>query len=177
MRNNRAQGVEGVVDALTQQHEQIRMVFFHVMGAQGQARRHAFLVARQLLALHEVVEEEIVHPVASSSLVSGAAIVADRLKEEERALVMISELEQFDVDAYEFVTRFRTLQLAVTAHAKAEEAAELDRLAQRTRPDEAAELLARFRIAQQVDATRLSGSYAAMMGEVRDQLGLLDRAR
>ena len=92
MFNNRAQGVEGVVEALKSQHEQIKTVFFHVMGAQGQARQQAFLVARQLLALHEVVEEEIVHPAARASLVSGPSIVADRHKEEERALVMISEL-------------------------------------------------------------------------------------
>ena len=127
------------------------------MGAQGQARQQAFLVARQLLALHEVVEEEIVHPAARASLVSGPSIVADRHKEEERALVMISELEQFDVDSHEFTTRFRTLQLAVTAHAEAEEAAEFSTLAQRTGPDDAADLLARFRMAQQIDATRPVG--------------------
>ena len=177
MRNNRSQGVEGVVDAIKSQHQQIRMVFFTVMGAEGDARREAFLAARQLLALHEVVEEEIVHPAASKALVSGAAIVADRHKEEERALVMISELEQFDVDSNEFVTRFRTLQLAVTAHAEAEEAAELATLARQTGPDDAAELLARFRMAQQLDPTQLSGSFHAMMDEVRDQLDLLERAR
>jgi hypothetical protein len=176
MFNNRARGVEGVVEALKSQHEQIRTVFFHVMGAQGQDRQRAFLVARQLLALHEVIEEEIVHPAARVALVSGPSIVADRHKEEERALVMISELEQFDVDSHEFTTRFRTLQLAVTAHAEAEEAAELSTLAQRTGADDAADLLARFRMAQQVDATRLSGSFHAMMDEVRDQLELLERA-
>ena len=73
---------------------------------------------------------------------------------------MISELEQFDVDSHEFTPRFRTLQLAVTAHAEAEEAAEFSALAQRTGPDDAAaDLLARFRMAQQIDATRLSGSF------------------
>ena len=89
---------------------------------------------------------------------------------------MISELEQFDVDSHEFTTRFRTLQLAVTAHAEAEEAAEFSTLARRTGTDDAADLLARFRMAQQIDATRLSGSFHAMMDEVRDQLELLERA-
>src|SRR3954466_1975586 len=99
MFNNRSRGVEGVVEALKSQHEQIRTVFFHVMGAQGTERQQAFLVARQLLALHEVIEEEIIHPAPRAPPPSGPPIAADRQKEEERALVMISELEQFDVDS------------------------------------------------------------------------------
>ena len=134
MRDNRHQGVEGVVEALKAQHQQIRTAMFAVMGAEGEARQRAFLAVRQLLALHEVVEEEVVHPVAGTSLVSGLAIVADRLKEEERVLVMISELEQFEVDAHEFTPRFRALQLAVTAHAEAEEEAELGALPHRVGP-------------------------------------------
>jgi len=177
MRDNRHQGVEGVVEALKEQHQQIRTAMFAVMGAEGEARQRAFLAVRQLLALHEVVEEEVVHPVAGASLVSGQAIIADRLKEEDQVLVMISELEQFEVDAHEFAPRFRALQLAVTAHAEAEEEAELGALPHRVGREAAAELLSRFRMAQQVDATGLTGSFAAMMGEVRDELGVLERAR
>jgi len=178
MRDNRHQGVEGVVDALKAQHQQIRTAMFAVLGAEGEARQRAFLAVRQLLALHEVVEEEVVHPVAGASLISGQAIVADRLKEEDQVLVMISELEQFEVDAHEFAPRFRALQLAVTAHAEAEEEAELGALPHRVVGREAAaELTSRFGMAQQVDAAGLTGSFAAMMGEVRDELGALDRAR
>ena len=177
MRDNRHQGVEGVVEALKAQHQQIRTAMFAVMGAEGEARQRAFLAVRQLLALHEVVEEEVVHPVAGTSLISGLAIVADRLKAEDLVLVMISELEQFEVDAHEFAPRFRALQLAVTAHAEAEEEAELGALPHRVGREAAAELLSRFGMAQQVDPTGLTGSFAARMGEVRDELGALDRAR
>src|SRR3954466_1725767 len=97
MFNNRSRGVEGVVEALKSQHEQIRTVFFHVMGAQGTERQQAFLVARQLLALHEAIEEEIIPRPPRAPLASAPPIGADRHKEEGRALVMISELEEFDV--------------------------------------------------------------------------------
>ena len=51
-----------VVDFLTAQHEQIKSLFVKTLSASGESRENAFVDLRRLLAVHETVEEEIVHP-------------------------------------------------------------------------------------------------------------------
>ena len=51
-----------VVDLLTHQHGQIDMLFQRVLRNEGDARHAAFEELARLVAVHEVVEEAVVHP-------------------------------------------------------------------------------------------------------------------
>ena len=48
----------------------------------GKSREKAFIDLRRLLAVHETVEEEIIHPRAKRKIANGAAVVKQRLSEE-----------------------------------------------------------------------------------------------
>lgn len=56
-----------VVDLLSGQHEQIRSLFAKTLATSGEAREKAFIDLRRMLAVHEMVEEEIVHPRSRAS--------------------------------------------------------------------------------------------------------------
>ena len=119
------------------------------------------------------------HPVAVRypPLVSGLAIVADRLKEEDGVLVMISELEQFEVDAHGSPRGSGPSSWPSPRTPRPRRRPSWAPSPHRVGREAAAELLSRFGMVEQVDPTGLTGSFAAMMGEVRDELGALDRAR
>ena len=57
-----------VLDFLTGQHEQIKSLFSKTLDNAGPDREQAFMELRRLLAVHEAVEEEIVHPRAKRKL-------------------------------------------------------------------------------------------------------------
>lgn len=60
-----------VVDLLISQHMEIRDLFAKVESVTGEARRGAFERLVRLLAVHETVEEQIVHPLTRAA-VTGA---------------------------------------------------------------------------------------------------------
>jgi hypothetical protein len=112
---------EDVVSFLKEQHEQIKMGFTQVNIATGDQRKHAFYALRRLLAVHETAEEQIIHPAAREALPNGDRLIELRLKEENEAKNVLSQLEEVDVDSARFDTLFSTLQSLVLSHAEAEE--------------------------------------------------------
>ena len=83
-----------VVDFLVGQHQQIKSLFAQTLSSSGKQRENAFLELRRLLAVHETVEEEIVHPRAKRKLSNGQKVVGARLEEEHEAKTVLAELEK-----------------------------------------------------------------------------------
>src|ERR1700757_3949015 len=117
-----------VVDFLTGQHEQIKSLFAKTLSASGEVREKAFVDLRRLLAVHETVEEEIVHPRAKRKIANGEALVGDRLQEEHEAKTVLQKLEKIDVDSEGFTRLLTELRDAVLDHANHEENDEFARL-------------------------------------------------
>ena len=91
-----------VIDFFTAQHEQIKSLFATTLAASGEAREEAFVGLRRLLAVHETVEEEIIHPRAKRKIAGADAVVDERLHEEHEAKTVLQRLEKLDVDSQEF---------------------------------------------------------------------------
>lgn len=72
---------QDVIELLGSQHKLISALFHKVETTRGQARRSAFERLVRVLAVHETVEEEVVHP-ALRRLAGGEPIVEARLREE-----------------------------------------------------------------------------------------------
>ncbi len=85
MAQSAIQSPTDVVDFLVSQHQQIKGLFDQTLSASGKTRERSFVQLRQLLAVHETVEEEIVHPRATRKIANGGAVVDERLHEGHEA--------------------------------------------------------------------------------------------
>lgn len=119
-----------MVDFLVGQHQRIKSLFAQTLSASGRVREQAFVELLQLLAVHETVEEEIVHPWAKRKIANGDAVVEQRLHEEHEAKTVLKELEKLDVDSDEFTRQLTDLRDAVVDRAQHEEYDEFTKLGQ-----------------------------------------------
>jgi truncated hemoglobin YjbI len=171
-----------VVDFLVSQHEQIKSMFAETLAASGKAREKAFVELRQLLAVHETAEEEIVHPRAKRKIADGAAVVGQRLEEEHEAKTVLQKLEKLDVDSEEFTRHLTELRDAVIDHAEREESDEFAKLGQELSGDALERMGRAVKLAEAVAPTRphagvesqvanlTAGPFAAMMDRARDAI-------
>jgi hemerythrin superfamily protein len=171
-----------VVDFLTSQHEQIKSLFAKTLSASGEARENAFVDLRRLLAVHETVEEEIVHPRAKRKIANGSAVVGQRLEEEHEAKKVLQRLEKLDVDSEEFTSLLTELRDAVLDHAAHEENDEFARLGQELSSDELESMGRAAKLAAAIAPTRphagvesqaanlIAGPFAAMLDRARDAI-------
>jgi|SRR5690606_27321613 len=143
-----------VVDVLLEQHRQIKELLMQVRSASGDAKRRGFDDLVRLLAVHEVAEEEVVHPVARKAIDNGARIVDDRLGEEHDAKHELVELHEIGVDHPEFDVRITTLAEAVTRHAEQEESHEFQVLRQRLGPAQLRSMRGALTVAEDVAPTK-----------------------
>ncbi|HEY0225358.1 MAG TPA: hemerythrin domain-containing protein [Mycobacterium sp.] len=171
-----------VIDFLTTQHEQIKSMFTKTLAASGKTREDAFIDLRRLLAVHETVEEEIVHPRAKRKIANGAAVVGQRLEEEHEAKTMLHTLEKLDVDSVEFTRLLTGLRDAVLDHAEHEENDEFARLGQELSSKELESMGRAAKLAEAIAPTRphagvesqlanlVAGPFAAMLDRARDAI-------
>jgi len=171
-----------VVDFLVSQHEQIKSLFAQTLSASGEAREKAFVDLRRLLAVHETVEEEIVHPRAKRKLADGAGVVDKRLEEEHEAKTVLQKLEKLDVDSEEFTRLLTELRDAVLDHAGHEENDEFARLGQELSSLELERMGRAAKLAEAIAPTRphagvesqaanlAAGPFAAMLDRARDAI-------
>lgn len=171
-----------VVDFLSGQHEQIKSLFAKTLSASGDARETAFVDLRRLLAVHETVEEEIVHPRAKRKIADGAAVVEQRLEEEHEAKAVLQKLEKLDVDSAEFTRMLTELRDAVLNHAEHEEKDEFTRLGQELSSEELESMGRAAKLAEAIAPTRphagvesqlanlVAGPFAAMLDRARDAI-------
>lgn len=171
-----------VVDFLVRQHEQIKSMFAETLSASGKAREKAFVELRQLLAVHETAEEEIVHPRAKRKIADGAAVVDKRLEEEHEAKTVLQKLEKLDVDSEEFTRHLTELRDAVIDHAEHEEKDEFAKLGEELSGDALERMGRAVKLAEAVAPTRphagvesqvanlAAGPFAAMLDRARDAI-------
>jgi hemerythrin superfamily protein len=173
---------QDVISFLKQQHKEVKALFSAVTSARGEERAKAFYELRRLLAVHETAEEEIVHPAARRELPDGEAIIEARLREENEAKQMLTELENLDVDSNEFSTKLTALEKDVIAHAESEEREEFARLGAKMEPERLERMRKAVELAEAVAPTRphagiesavanlFAGPFASMMDRVRDEV-------
>ncbi len=171
-----------VVDFLVSQHQQIKGLFEQTLSASGKAREKSFVQLRQLLAVHETVEEEIVHPRAKRKITNGDAVVDERLHEEHEAKTVLKQLEKLDVDSDDFTRQLTELRDAVLDHAKHEEYDEFSKLGQELSSTELENMGRAAKLAEAIAPTRphpgvesqvanlLAGPFAAMLDRARDTI-------
>ena len=171
-----------VVSFLKKQHELVKTMFESVLQAHGALRAKGFAGLRRMLAVHETAEEEIVHPAARRALANGEAVVEARLREENKAKTILSELENLDVDSDAFEQKFRMLQHDVIEHAEAEEREEFSLLATKLDPQRLERMRRAAEFAESIAPTRphpgvesraanmLAGPFVAMIDRARDAI-------
>ncbi|MGY0234179.1 hemerythrin domain-containing protein [Longispora urticae] len=115
-------------------HQQIKLLFGQVESATGEHKQELFGQLVTLLAVHENLEQQLVHPLAEQTL--DGADVTVRLAEEEAAKTALVVLYDLGVTDPSFDAELATLRDAVTAHAKAEEELEFARLREVVDPDQ-----------------------------------------
>ncbi|MEE6134814.1 hemerythrin domain-containing protein [Mycobacterium sp. 050128] len=171
-----------VVDFLSSQHQQIKSLFAKTLAAKGETREQNFVDLRRLLAVHETVEEEIVHPRAKRKIANGEAVVRQRLEEEHEAKTVLQQLEKLDVDSEEFTQLLTELRDAVLDHAEHEEKDEFARLGQELSSHELETMGRAAKLAAAIAPTRphagvesqvanlVAGPFAAMLDRARDAI-------
>jgi hemerythrin superfamily protein len=168
-----------VVDLLLDQHRVIRELCDEISSAAVPDREEPFRSLLRLLAVHEAVEEELVHPYVKRRVDGAKAAVAERVDEERevnKMLVALDSLGPTNAGFEELFTRFRT---ALLAHADKEESSEFAGLRTATRPAERTAMAAAVRVASALAPTHPhpgneSPSRALLVGT---PLAMMDRAR
>jgi len=176
------QSPNDVVDFLVNQHEKIQSLFAETLSASGKAREKAFVELRRLLAVHEAVEEAIVHPRVKRKIAEGAAVVEKRLEEHHEAKTVLKKLEKLDVDSEEFTRQLTELRDAFLDHAEHEENDEFSKLGGELTSDELESMGRAAKLAEAIAPTRphpgvesqvvnlLAGPFAAMLDRARDAI-------
>lgn len=117
-----------IVDVLLGHHQQIKLLFGQLDTATGGHKQELFAELVGLLAVHESVEEMLVHPLAAQELPDGEQVVQPRLVEEQDAKQALAELYDMGVEDPRFDGELFALRDAVAAHAHAEEELEFAQL-------------------------------------------------
>ena len=121
---------DDVVDILHAQHQRIQDVIGRTLAAAGREKRELFEGLVRLMAVHEVAEEELVHPLARRELGEQRQVVDERLHEERQLKRALADLYELGTDHPEFDDRLTRLGEAARAHAEHEERDELPHVRQ-----------------------------------------------
>lgn len=171
-----------VVDLLLEQHDHIRVLFNDVAMAQGEEKLELFDELVRLLAAHESVEEEVVHPTARRRIDDGDDIVEARLEEEDEIKQALADLYDLGVDHPDFDGRLQILADMVIQHVTDEENEEFSVLRETLEPGElrrmtgalqAAEAVAPIRAHPMADEAAIgpvSGPPPAMFDRAREAI-------
>jgi hemerythrin superfamily protein len=183
MADNRNRNQNDIIDELLAQHQQIKLLFAQVEVASGENKEKLFQELVGLLAVHETVEETLVHPLAQRELDNGDRVVQPRLAEEQSAKEALSRLYDLGVADPRFDAGLAELRDAVTAHAEAEETQEFSRLRATVDPEKLRRMVTAMDAVEKVAPTRphpevppkatanlLLGPPLAVFDRVRDAL-------
>jgi hypothetical protein len=121
---------DDVVDILHAQHQRIQDVIGKTMVATGREKRDLFEGLVRLMAVHEVAEEELVHPLARREMGPQRQVVDERLQEEQQIKRSLAELYDLGTDHADFNERLARLRDAARVHAEREERDELPHVRQ-----------------------------------------------
>ena len=167
-----------VVDLLLQQHGALRRLCAEITSAAPGAKEAPFRSLVRLMAVHEAVEEEIVHPYVKRR-VGAAADVENLLDEENEIKKMLVALDALGPAAPGFDGLFEQFRTTLLAHAAKEEKGEFAGLREKTGPKERTAMAAAVRMASTLAPTHPhpgleSGPRSVLVGT---PLAMIDRAR
>lgn len=170
---------QGIIEALRQDHDEIRQLFAELETATGQQREDLFHQLVGELIRHEVSEEEILRPVSKRD--AGEEIANARISEESQAEELLKEMESLDSDSAEFTAKLATLRQEVESHAAAEETQEFPKVAEKESPQRLEQMARVYETAKKAAPTRphpstpntpvanmLTGPFAAVLDRARD---------
>jgi len=130
--------IDDVVELLKDQHTQLKELMPQVIENTGKKRTEAFNMVCYMLAIHEALEQAIVHPHATSD--AGEEQVSERVKEELEASDAITEMEGMDIDSKKFHDTYAEFMLDVLEHAEHEEHEEFEKIEHDFTPAELAQV-------------------------------------
>jgi iron-sulfur cluster repair protein YtfE (RIC family) len=170
---------QGIIEALREDHDEVRQMFARLETATGKQRRDLFHQLVGELVRHEVAEEEILRPVSKRA--AGEEIANARIREESQAEELLKEMENLDTDSAEFTAKLATLRREVERHAEAEETQEFPKVAQHESPERLEQMGKVYAAAKKAAPTRphpstpntpvanmLAGPFAAVLDRARD---------
>lgn len=170
---------QGIIEALRQDHDEIRQLFAQLDTATGEQRRDLFHQLVGELVRHEVAEEEILRPVSKRD--AGEQIANARISEESQAEELLKEMENLDTDSAEFTAKLATLRHEVESHAEAEETQEFPKVTQKESTERLEQMGKVYEAAKKAAPTRphpstpntavanmLVGPFAAVLDRSRD---------
>ena len=170
---------QGIIEALRQDHDEVRQMFEQLDTATGEERRDLFQRLVGELVRHEVAEEEILRPVSKRD--AGEEIANARIREESQAEELLKEMENLDTGSAEFTASLARLRREVESHAQAEETQEFPMVAAKESPERLEQMGKVYAAAKKAAPTRphpstpntpaanmLVGPFAAMLDRTRD---------
>ena len=125
-------GGPDVVDLLHELHEQLRDAFTDVVTAEGAGKAELFDELITLLAVHDAVEREVIHPLAER--VTPASAVGTRLTEEADIEDALARLSSMAVEDEAFDVELIGVARVVTMHVQSVEREDLPRCGRRFPP-------------------------------------------
>ena len=143
-----------IIDHLTADHQQIKVLFSDVMFVRPENRADTFSQLVTELVRHEAAEELVLYPEVGAATGDGAAAIVPRLREQAETEQMLAQMETLDPRTPEFTAALAELSTAVINHAEAEERQIFPLLRGGEDPDALFELAARYEQAKQRGPTR-----------------------
>jgi len=132
------------------------------------------------MAVHEAVEEEIVHPYVRLRMKGSTTMINERLQEETAAKKTLLALDTLGTDAPGFMPLFEQFQRSLLEHAAKEESSEFAGIRAQAKPAERAAMVAAIKLAAALAPTHphpgletaprnlLVGTPLAMIDKARD---------
>ena len=170
-----------IIRILLEQHVLIREIFRLMKDASGETKQQLFADLRALLAVHETAEEIVLRPVSRHC--TGDQVADARNEEEQRANEVLSQLEQLDVDSFEFDTVLNGFEEAVVHHSDIEEKVEFQAVLRDIDAEQRRNLGGRLAAVEKVAPTRphpgvagslskeiAAGPFLAIVDRVKDAL-------
>ena len=167
-----ANGEQDVVDLLTEQHGQIERLFQRVLQSEGDDRHAAFGELARLIAVHEVVEQAVVHPL-TRRLVPDEHLADHLLDEERRTSEALEDAIRAGADGD--AGEVGALRDMVLSHARREEREEFPEVRKAVPADELRQLAQAVREAV-ADDDAGSQTLRQTVERVRDRLPELSAA-
>jgi hemerythrin-like domain-containing protein len=116
---------EDVVELLTARHRELQKLVEEYERATGDPQERPAILAelRQLLSIHEAVEQQLVHPLVRRQLPDGHRLAVEILDQEQAGALLLARIEETQPGTVEREELVRALFDAVRRHVDTEETA------------------------------------------------------
>ncbi|GIF97587.1 hemerythrin domain-containing protein [Catellatospora citrea] len=169
-------GNDDVIDLLLSHHEQIKQLFGQVGRAHGEQKQAAWRDLKNLLVLHESIEQQLVHPLVARRVPDGEDLIESRLQEEQQAVEDLTRLYEMGIDHPQFDDGLIELRDAVVEHAELEEDEEFGYLRDNVPTEQLIGLAAAARAAERI-ASRPHAETPASGPQNGSPAAIADRVR